>query len=68
MQRMSLKNCGFGEVTCDLKATKLCCKVEDQHLGEDRRQCFLVDSIFLKKFINHKLRFEAFSCWGIGFI
>jgi len=64
VQRISWENCGFGEVTCDPEATKLCGKVGGQHLGEDRRQCLVVDSIFLKKFINNKLRFEAFSCWG----
>jgi len=33
MQRMSLKNCGFGELICDLKVTKLCGKVGGEQLG-----------------------------------
>jgi uncharacterized protein GlcG (DUF336 family) len=56
---MSLKNCGFGEVTCDPEATKLCVKVGCHHLDEDHRQGLFIDILFLKKFMKNKATLES---------
>ena len=64
MKRMSLEKGGFGELTCDPQTTKLCGKVGGQQLGEDRRQCFFIDAIFLEKFISNKLQFDALTFEG----
>ena len=56
---MSLKNCGFGEGTCDASATKLCGKVEGQAARDKCRSFGISDNIVLEKFMKNKAVLES---------